>query len=85
MQFQEICELNSLVTRLQSQHEKGEAARQSLEYDLVLVKKKLMDVTRATTHKEVSLAKQTIQLSGEIKVIYSPNDNHIAPKTFCDI
>ena len=64
VQMQENSELQSLVARLQSQLERGEASRQSLEYDLALVKKKLNDVTRSTTHKEVTLAKQTLQLSG---------------------
>ena len=56
--------MQTLVARLQSQLERGEAVKQSLECDLTIVKKKLSDVTRSTTHKEVALAKQTIQLSG---------------------
>jgi len=56
--------LQASVARLQSQLDRGEAARQTLEFDLALAKKKSNDIVRSNTHKEVALAKANIDLTG---------------------
>ena len=63
---QENAELQAMVAKLQSQIERTEADRQTIEYDLAVSKKKLSEITRSTTHKEVTLAKENIQLSGTV-------------------
>nr|CAB3228261.1 coiled-coil domain-containing protein 171-like [Phallusia mammillata] len=59
----ENASLQAQVARLQSQVERAEATKQTLEYDLAVAKKKTNDVTRSTTHKEVTMAKANIELA----------------------
>lgn len=51
------------IAKLQSQVEKGEAARQVLEYDFAVVKKKFSDTIRTMADKENLLAQETKTLS----------------------
>lgn len=52
------------IAKLQSLLEKGEAARQSIEFDLAVVKKKSHDTLRSTTQRESALAEDNRVLAG---------------------
>lgn len=48
----QVSRLDSEVTRLQAQLERGEANRQSLEYDLAKARKEIVDSRRAASERE---------------------------------
>ncbi|CAK8694709.1 unnamed protein product [Clavelina lepadiformis] len=61
----ENASLQAAVAQVQAQVERGEATRQSLEYELAVSKKRSVEIMRNNTHKEVTLSKQNIILSDE--------------------